>query len=92
MKKRIVALVLLATLLLPVLCACGNKSNVLTQDQAVAKIAEHLDIRTKDMKDVYVHVTEGEKNPCFSFHFNYDGKAYSLMVDVVTGEVMESDH
>ena len=92
MKKRILALVLLAVLLLPVLCACGNKSDVLTQDQAIEKVADHLNISTKDMKNIYVHVSDGENNPCFSFHFDYDGKEYSMMVDVVTGEVMESDH
>ena len=92
MKKRIVALILLVVLLLPVLCACGKKNDILTQNEAVKKVAEHLDINTTDMKDVYVHITEGETNPCYSFHFTYDGKSYSLMVDVVTGEVMESDH
>lgn len=92
MKKRIVVLIVLAALLLPVLCACGNKSDILTQDQAVERIAEHLNIRTKDMEDIYVHVADGESNPCYSMHFTYNGKEYSLMVDVVTGEVMESDH
>ncbi|MBO5838005.1 MAG: hypothetical protein J6Q92_09010 [Oscillospiraceae bacterium] len=92
MKKRMIALVLLVVLLLPVLCACGKKSDILTQDQAVERIAEHLNIDAKDMENVYVHVADGENNPCYSMHFSYNGKDYSLMVDVVTGEVMESDH
>lgn len=92
MKKRIFAIALVFVLLVSSLCACGKKNDILTQNEAVKKVAEHLDINTNDMEDVYVHITEGETNPCYSFHFTYDGKSYSLMVDVVTGEVMESDH
>lgn len=92
MKKRVFAIALVFVLLVSSLCACGKKNDILTQDEAVGKIAEHLKIDKNDMQDVYVHITEGETNPCYSFHFTYDGKSYSLMVDVVTGEVMESDH
>lgn len=92
MKKRILSIALVFVLLTGILCACGKKNDILTQDEAVGKIAEHLKIDKDDMKDIYVHITEGETNPCYSFHFTYDGKSYSLMVDVITGAVSESDH
>ncbi len=91
MKKRIVSLLLLTVLLMGLLCACGKKNDILSVDEAVARVAEHLQIDKKDIKDVYSHIVTGE-TPCYSLHFTYDGKSYSLAVDVITGEVMESDH
>ena len=92
MKTRVCAIALVFVLLVSSLCACSKKNDILTQGEAVEKIAQHLNIDKDDMEDIYIHVADGENNPCYSLHFTYDGKSYSLMVDVVTGEVSESNH
>lgn len=91
MKKRIIAIALVSTLLLAVLCACGSKNKVISTDEALSLAAEYLQIDVNDISEPYIHIVEGE-NPGYSLHFTCDGKSYSVIVDVVTGEISESDH
>lgn len=91
MKKRIVALFVLAALLLTVLCGCGSKKDVLSASEAEQIVIEHFQINKADITNVHSHIAATE-NPSYSIHITCGDTEYSALVDVVTGEISESDH
>lgn len=91
MKKRIVALAVLTALVLAVLCGCGGKKDVLSVNEAEQLVIEHFQINSSDITNVHSHIAATE-NPSYSIHITCGDKEYSVLVDVVTGEISESDH
>lgn len=91
MKKRIVALLVLATLFLTLFCACGNSSKVISSQKAQKLAIEALGVDTKDITDIHTHIATGD-TPGYSFHISIGDKSYGLFVDAVTGEVSPLDN
>lgn len=87
MKKRIVALILAAVLVLTVFAACG-KSDVLSEKEAQKRALEFLGISQKDVTDIHTHIATGEV-PGYSFHITCGDQEYSVLINAVTGEVVE---
>ena len=93
MKKRIIALLLLAALLL---AGCGNdqdKSPV-TQEKAQRIALQELGVEEKDAH-CHLHVTTYNDVPCYSVHVDVGGESHEVVIDAATGEVLhvgESSH
>lgn len=91
MKKRIVCLVLAALMAVTLLCACGNKTKVLTQEEAEKIALEHFNLSASEVDNIHTHISGGEIVG-FSIHITVDDTEYSILVDAATGECHESDH
>lgn len=91
MKKTIISLLLVAVMAMSLLCACGNKSDVLTQAEAEKIAMEHFGLKKKDVDEIYTHIATGEIVG-YSIHITAGDTDYSILVDAATGELHESDH
>lgn len=89
MKKRIIAMALLAALVLTLFAACGKKNDVLTAEEAQKLAVASLGVSEDEVTDVHAHVTTVEGAPGFSIHITCGDEEYSVFVDAVTGEVVE---
>lgn len=88
MKKRIIALALLAIFAFGI-AAC-NKNSALTSEQAQKVALTHLGISQKDATDIHTHVTTENGIPCYSFHISTADGGYTVVVHAGTGEVLSS--
>ena len=88
MKKRIVAIALLAVLVLGLFAGCG-KSGVVTEEQA-QKIAMEAAGMTKDqVTDVHTHLTTVQGIPCYSVHITTADGDFSVLINAGTGEIVD---
>lgn len=88
MKKRMIALVLLAVFALGI-AAC-NKNSALTSEQAQKAALEHLGISQSDVADIHTHVTSENGIPCYSFHIATTDGEHTVVIHAGTGEVISS--
>ena len=88
MKKRIVALVLAVLMALTMFAACGSKSSVISEAEAQKRALESLGLSKKDVTDIHTHIASGD-TPGYSFHITCGDEEYSVLIDAVTGEVVE---
>ncbi len=86
MKKRIIALALLAVLALTLFAACGK--TVLSSEAAQKKALEALGIPKNQVTDIHTHVVSGDV-PGYSIHITHGGEEITVFVDAVTGEVKQ---
>ena len=91
MKKTIISFLLVAVIAMSLLCACGNKSDVLTQAEAEKIAMEHFGLSKKDVDEIYTRIATGEIVG-YSIHITAVDTDYSILVDAATGELHESDH
>ena len=88
MKNRIVALVLAVLMVLTLFAACGNKTSVVSEKEAQKKALESLGLTAKDVTDIHTHIAGGDV-PGYSFHITCGDEEYSVLINAVTGEVVE---
>lgn len=88
MKKRLLAGLLAALLMLTVFTACGNQTISAEKAQEIALEAAGLD--AKDADDIHTHVTTYENQPCYNIHITVDGTEYSYNI-AATGEILSAD-
>ncbi len=87
MKKLIVLILALCL----VLCAgCGEKSGIITQEEAEKIAIEKLGFAQKDVESVHVHAITYQDVACYSFHITVDGHSHEVIIDSVTGEVLHT--
>ena len=91
MKKYTIVLAVLAALVLTLLCGCGEKKDVLSASEAEQLVIAHFQLDEDDITDVHTHIATTD-NPSYSIHITCGDTEYSVLVDVVTGEISESDH
>ena len=83
MKKRIIALLLVAVFLLT-FTACGTISAHKAQQIA----AKDAGIKVAQAENIHTHVeTAADGTAYFSIHFSADGQPYTYMISA-TGEIM----
>ena len=87
MKKRVLSLLALVTLLLGVFTACG-KNDVLTPEQAQKIAVEDAGFTVKQATDVHTHIVTEEGVPCFSVHFSAGGKDFSYVISAADGTIL----
>ena len=88
MKKSVISLVLVMVMVLTLFAACGNKTSVLSEKEAQKKALESLGLTAKDVTDIHTHIAGGDV-PGYSFHITCGDEEYSVLIDAVTGEVVE---
>ena len=88
MKKRIIALFLVALMVVSVLAGCGKKSGPVTGDEAQKIALEALNMSEKDVKDVHIHVLDQNGIPCYSIHITTQTEEFSVVINAGTGEIM----
>ena len=91
MKKRIVAFILIAVMVLGMLTACGKKG-ALTQEEAQKIALEHVGISQNDVSDLHVHIVQEQGIPCYSFHIASDKGDYTVLVHAGTGEIISTEN
>lgn len=94
MKKRILAIALLACLVLSLLAACGNDDGIIDAEKAQKIVLEHLGVAS-NKASMHIHTDEHNGKPCYSIYATVDGKTWEYLVDAETGEilsVMETKH
>ena len=87
MKKRVLSLLVLVTLLLGVFTACGN-NDVLTPEQAQKIAVEDAGFTVKQATDIHTHIVTEEGVPCFSVHFSAGGKDFSYVISAADGTIL----
>lgn len=87
MRKTLLTMIVLAVLMLCLMAGCAEKSSVLTQDEAVQIALEELGITTGQAQ-THTHITEFEGKPCYSIHVYVGTESYEVVIDSVTGEVL----
>lgn len=87
MKKRMIALVLLAVFALGI-AAC-DKNSALTTEEAQEVALEHLGINEEDAS-VHAHVTSENGIPCYSIHVSTADGDHTVVIHAGTGEVLSS--
>lgn len=87
MKKRILALVLIAVMAVSLFAACG-KSNAITQEKAQQVALEHAGLSADQVEDVHVHVTDHNGIPCYSVHITTAENDFSIVINAANGEVI----
>ncbi len=94
MKRRIIALCLLAVLLVSVFAGCNSGSDVVTQEEAQQIVLDHLD-RKADEVEMHVHTTTVDEAVCWSVYVTIYGHQLQYVIHGVTGEILsinESNH
>ena len=88
MKKRIVALFLLAALALTLFAACGKKNITPEEAQEIALKAAGL--TTSQIDEIHTHITSYGDNPCYNIHITVGGQELEYFIDGTTGEVLNA--
>lgn len=88
MKKRIVAILLIAVLSVSLLTACQEKKAI-TQEEAQQVAIAHAGLSASDVQDAHIHVSSDNGIPCYSVHITKtDGSDFSVLINAATGEVI----
>lgn len=87
MKKRIIAIVALACMLLTLLTACG--SDTISAEKAQKIALKDLGV-SASKATVDVHVGEHEGIPCYSVYITVGSDHWVYMIDCVSGEILSS--
>lgn len=90
MKTRIIALLLLVSLLLSVTVGCGSKAEIVSQEKAQQIAIEEIGITQDQVTDAHIHVVTENGIPCYSVHLTTDDGEYSVVIHAGTGEVLDS--
>lgn len=91
MKKRIIAILLLVSML-AMLTACGSKE--ITPEKAQKIVLEDLGV-SADEAELHLHIGEHEGTPCYSIYVTIEGETLEYLIDSATGEILainESSH
>ena len=90
MKKRIIALCLLAALSLTLFVACSKEEKVLTKDEAVQIVLKDAGIT--DTSSYHIHADPSPATgttKSYTIHI-HGPQEYSYVVDAVTGEFVKN--
>ena len=86
--KKIIAFVLLATLLLGVLAGC-SKNEFLTAEQAQKVALKDLGIKASQAESMHTHWGTDESGaPTYSIHITVDGEDYEYLIRAADGEIL----
>ena len=86
MKKRLIALLLIAVFLLS-FAACG-KNKVISAEKAQQIAFEDAGVSANEVQDVHNHPTQAEDGTaCYNIHFTAKGQPYNYMISAA-GEIV----
>lgn len=88
MKKRMIAFLLLAVMLLGALAACG-KNEPLSDEDVKQIVIDHIGAEGREITDIHSHIAETDDGQvCFNVFVTVKGKSYTYQVHAVTGEIL----
>ena len=85
MKKRIIALFLLAALSLTLFAACGKKETVLTKDEAIQIVLKDAGITDPSQYHIHADPSPATGTPRFYTIHIHGPQEFSYVVDAETG-------
>lgn len=89
MTKRLIAFLMLVSVVFCLLAACGEKKEtVITQDQAYAIILKDLGIDAEDADSPHFHIGTHDGLVCYNFYLTVDGETVNYTVST-TGEILQ---
>lgn len=88
MKKRMVAVLILAALLMGVFTACGSKAEVLTGEEAQAIALEQAGLTKDQVTDIHTHIVTEDGIPCYSIHISSTEGDYAYVITAADGTVL----
>lgn len=88
MKKRMITLFVLAALLLSVFTACGNKTDVLTSEDAQAVALEQAGLTEDDITDIHTHIVTEDGIPCYNVHISSEKGDFVYLIAAADGTVI----
>lgn len=89
MKKRIVALVILACLSLTLFAACGKKNTTITTEEAQKIALKEIGMTAEQVDDIHVHATQYEGVACYQMHITAGDDVFYVYIDQ-TGNVLHT--
>lgn len=90
MKKRIIALCLLAALALTLFAACGKKDAAISTEKAQKIALQEIGKTAADVDDVHVHATQYDGAPCYEVHITDGSEEIYVYIDR-TGQVLHTE-
>ena len=88
MKKRILAMLLLAALCMSLLAACGG-SDVIDSQKAQQIALDHAGLTADEVSNIHTHIIEHEGVPCFNIHLTCADGEFSYIISANGGEILE---
>lgn len=87
MKTRIISVLLLATLMLSLLTACGGSETV-TSEKAQQIALEASGYTADQVSDIHTHIVTEDGIPCYSVHLTTEDGEFSYVIHAGTGEII----
>lgn len=88
MKKRVIAILMLAVMLLGALAGCNN-NEPMTDEEAKELVREHIEAEGKKVTEIHSHIGEtADGQVCFNVYVTVRDKSYTYQVHAVTGEIL----
>ena len=88
MKKRMIAMLLIAVMMLSLLAGC-NKNKAITAEEAQEIVVAHAGADGKTVGDVHVHIEENDAGEvCYSVQVTVARQTYTYLVHSMTGEIL----
>lgn len=91
MKKRWIALVVLAAMVLSLCVACSSQKKLLTDEEAQKIAVEAAGLTVEQVSDLHTHFNVADGTPQFQIHFDYGGEEYEYLIHGRTGEVLSAN-
>ena len=90
MKKRLLAIFLLAALMLTLFAACGgDKGSMLSAEDAQKVVLKDLDVSAKQVSDIHTHTAMQDNIPCYNIHVTLKGVEYEYLINARTGDIIK---
>lgn len=88
MKKRLIALLMLAALTLGLLAGCGTPEYI-GEDKAKEIAVGDTYFSVEEVNSLTVELTEEEESAFYTVSFIVEGMEYVYKLDAVSGEILE---
>lgn len=89
MKKRMIALLLLAALSVTLFAACSKKNTTISTEEAQKIALQEIGKTAAEVDDVHMHATQYEGAPCYQIHITAGSDVFYVYIDQ-TGKVLHT--
>lgn len=87
MKKKLIAVLMAAALILCLFAGCG-KTGPLSEEDAYALVYKHAGVNEADAVDPHLHVIAENGVPMYNIHFSVGSVEYDYNIHANTGEII----
>ena len=79
MKRRLLAILLLACMLSSMMTACGKKEEI-TAEEAYSIVLEDLKVSADDIPEPHIHTGTYENRACYNIYITISGESFLYVV------------